>query len=1263
MKKQSLLISSLVFFTLSLGAQQLPPTGYISWNNEGKSFFDELPTWTKGQALSEDDNFFISRVKPKTRFRNVATQVNQTITEQNDKKLMYWVPINNPGNNALPDGVFDSEVFPMWSYITHYGNWSAGFVRMPGNFADVAHKNGVGVSVVGGVPWGTITAEWKSNFKTILDAGPDKMADLLQYYGIDGLGYNSEFSTSDRQLMPNLTQYHKDLYTKMHASGNSPLYEMIWYDGTNDNGNIQFDNGLGNHNDGIFGTGESMVTTSMFFNYNWNRASLLAGSVTKAKEMNRNPLDLYAGFNMQGAEPKYGERWPLLAQYPISIGLWGAHTKNMFFESRGEKGSLPEVQQRAYMLRVERWFTGGTRNPLNTPAISSSMTYSADNFDFFGMSKLLSARSSLSWDLTNEPFITYFNLGNGKFFNWNGKRQANQEWYNIGIQDYLPTWRWWFADKFMGRTAADVPAKGLDAEFIWDDAWMGGSLMRVHGSSNNEYLHLFKTRFDLKTNDVITVRYKVISGSANVSLALSAEGNEGTTLAENNLKLVESSSIEYGEWIEKTFTVRGTLSTLNNKTLAMIALHFTNANNLNLYLGEFSIVRGAFDKPVTPEVTRTKVLSVNHKGVDGKIIFNMPNDKPVGTPCYNSDVKTSMFKLYAQQEGKEKVQIGATTSWAGMYYAIPFDYTVANPKLRLGVAAVALDMKSESDIAWGEYEVVDNYAINDDITISKTTIKPNEGFVISYIDPKHETAKFEILNDKGEVLKKAENAIELVVADGEAISEIGAYTLRLTGNVAQADGSRAEKVRTFGSYIQITSEAVGALPKILTLTANDKEEDIKVDIAAPIAMKYTGRKADGIGSQGISLMEQGFGFRASDMEMQPFKSFSLAFWVKINQFTADDTELINIRDKNEGWPKTDWGWVWNEVKRDGTFDVNFRGSDASTNNEMRYHYKNSKIEAGPWVHLAYIFDFNESGAMNFKIYINGVEQEPTTWDRTDNSSGTGDPGYKGELYGMRTANMIAFGGACAGRAGVDGTLDNFQYWDKVLTADEVKASMNSFDQIPDNLLGYWDIESNVGENGIFTSTGKKATGAGIHTYQAGDKEGQGSLVWSPDVAYAPGCPFVSGTFAKVVTEPIWNVNKGSITQSKGTDQTGSATLSFAKDGVYTATLTLQNGWGKDSKSFEYITVGTGVGIESVDLETELNTYPNPFIDHVNVRFANEGNYTVRIYDITGTLIAEKQQAVSAGEFIQINVNANSGSYIAQILNNGKLVRAVKLIKK
>lgn len=65
---------------------------------------------------------------------------------------------------------------------------------------------------------------------------------------------------------------------------------------------------------------------------------------------------------------------------------------------------------------------------------------------------------------------------------------------------------------------------------------------------------------------------------------------------------------------------------------------------------------------------------------------------------------------------------------------------------------------------------------------------------------------------------------------------------------------------------------------------------------------------------------------------------------------------------------------------------------------------------------------------------------------------------------------------------------------------------------------------------------------------------------------------------------------------------------------------MENGWGTDSKTFEFITVGNPDGVEEVNLEAELKAYPNPFIDHVNVKFTVEGIYTVRICDMNGTIV-------------------------------------------
>lgn len=1245
--KKSTIIGCLVLMVAAANAQSYQE-GYVNWGNFGKDFGTTLKNWTPGIQVTEDDNFFISRVKPKTRFRNSATQVRTNIDESNDKRILMWVPIDDATENALPNGVYDSEVFNMWQYISHYGNWTAPQGRIPGNFADVAHKNGVAVSSVAGIPYGGLYGNgWQEAIEAVINAGVEKGAQFLHYYGIDGLGYNSEFS-GGYSLMSKLIPYHISL--KEASLKINPIYESIWYDGTNEQGYIAFDKGLSTHNDKI------AEGTSLFFNYNWNNSTLLQNTVNYANKIGYDPINIYAGVNMQGAEPGTNN-WPLLKDYPISIGLWGAHSDNMFWQSRGEKGSAPDIKQRVYQQRLERWFTGGTRNPANCPAVTNSMKYIADNFTFHGMSTFSTAKSTLCWDLGTEPFITYFNLGNGQFFNWNGERQHNEEWYNIGVQDYLPTWRWWFTNSLLGRTANNVVANGLCAEFTWDDAWVGGSTVRIYGSTTEEYLHLFKTKFEVKDGDVITLRYKIAAGNADINLVLTATGNERTSLGE--LAICKTDNIADDEiWVEKKFTVGKDIKACE---LALVALQFRNVKDMNLYLGEFSIVRNEATMPEKPVIASTKTLAFSKYGVNAKIIFNMPNSKPAGEPCYNIDVNTSLFKIYAQQEGCEPILMGITTSWAGLVYNIPMELDKAD-RLRIGVASVSLDMKNDSEIAWGEYMDAGTYLFDDDIQINKGTIKPGEDFEISYVDPRHEDATWVITDSNNKELYRA-TGNKISVTEGPA--SIGSYNLTVTGPVYDEDGNRTESARLFAGYIQISSESVGALPKILTLTANGKEADITTGIGEEIAMAYTGRNANGSGSQGVDLKEERFGVKCSDIDIVGVKSFSTAFWLKINKLSEGETQLFAVANKLDEWPKTDWGWIWVNIKDDGTMgSFTFRGTDRSSNNELRYKFKNTKVPVGSWVHFAFTFDYHESGYLSCNFYINGTKQEVTGWNRAlteSNGDAAGHPGYQGNVYNITDGQVLSVGGSAHGRNGIDGIIDNFQVWNKVMTDADVATSMGDINpgNLPNGLAAYWDFEEKAGSEYTFKSVGTLANkDAGIHNYTATGGEGQGAFGWiTPE--YTSGCPFISGTAYPVVTTPSWNAKKGSVDNIAGSDTEGSATITYARGGDYAVTLTLANSLGSDSRTFQVIHVDTTEGIAGTDA-SEMKAYT---IDGAAiVELAQEGNYDIALYNVAGIKVAGKSVKANAGDKVQVAMD-NKGTYILTIEKDGKPVRSIKLFNR
>lgn len=1219
----------------------------MDWGYNSTEFCDVLGAWSPGSQVTDDDNFFISRVKPKVRFRNTATQVRQDLTDDNDKHLIAWIPVNEEEYNALPDGSYDTEVFSMWSYVTHWGNWTAPLGRVPGAFLDVAHKNGVAVSSVASIPYGTLSStSYTSLITGYATADTDNAAAFLAYYGVDGLGYNSEFSTSSSN-MKGVRSFHTALVAKMRET--NPLFENIWYDGTNDYGNITFDQGLATHNDDNFGDSAN-VCMSLFLNYNWNNTTRLANSVSNAEALGRSPLDLYCGVNMQGGEPS-GTSWPLLVDYNLSIGLWGAHSTNMFWQGRNEKGSATSVMQNTYLMRTERYFTGGTRNPANCPEVSSTMSHIADNYDFFGMSTFMTARSALSWDLSDEPFVTHFNIGNGTFFALDGTQVSDREWYNIGLQDYLPTWRWWFATSLLGRDATDVPATGLDANITWDDAYFGGSCVRIDGSTSDEYLHLFKTQYAIASGDVLTFTYKVESGVADVDVVVSAEGSEsdGTSYG----VLTTSQETDEDEWVTRTIAIG---DDFDGKTLALIALHFTDAADISLLLGGMSLTRGSYPTPSMPTVESAEMLYNCSSGMDGKLIFSMDNDKEAGEPCYNLDVNTSYFRIYAQELGQSIQFITATTSWAALLYAIPIVGDVNN-RVRLGVSAVSTDGKTESDIAWSDFLTPASYVIIDDIQIDKTTIKPGEEFTFSYVDPEHESGTWTISDPvTGETVYTA-TGHTINVSDG--IAEIGSYNLSVEGYVDDGDGNRVAGTQTFNGYIQITGESVGALPEIYSLTANGSETSIEVTTGDAVTMAYTGRSADGSASQGVVLDEKHFGASCDDLNLVGKQSFGVAFWLKINQLASGSTQLFSVVNEGNTWPKSDWGWLWFNIDETGyVANYTFRGTDASDNDELHYNYDNTCLPVGSWVHVAMSFDYDASGNFRSDLYVNGEKQSVASWGRTTEgtSAYTTEPTYDDNVYSITSGMMLAVGGDAYDRAGIDGTIDNLVIWDGAMSADDVATAMGDLDEsaLPSGVLAYWSLEDAADSDNAFASTGSLTdVDAALFSY---DSDVDAPVYESP--SYSSGCPFLLGTAYIVETLPSWTAKKAVITDVEGTGESGSATLTYAKSGDYSVTLTLANSLGQDERTFQVITVSddaTSIASTSTD---EMLTYA---VDgSAYVQFAEAGDYTVTIYNAAGQAIATKSARVSTGDTMRLSLGQR-GIYIVSVSKNGTMIRNIKLM--
>ena len=1311
MKRQLLFLSAAAFMTAGVSAQQLrgPESEtdtrepYVVWP-QSYSLDQYINDWVPGQPMTktyasaraaksgtwEDEEFFTSRVKLRPLISNTATQIDESLIGSRDKKLLFWVPCGvSTGyfqTGALPNGVFDSEVFSTWSYVTHYGNWTSPYGWVPGGFADAAHKHGVLVSGVASIPWAASSGDWHTcmagmaNIATS-DGGVEKVGKFLRYHGVDGLGYNSEFS-SGGSFMPGLRTLHGGLVKYMKEKGQAG-FENPWYGITTDAGSINYGEGLLSSYYQNFGYSDE-PRTIFFTNYNWNSSTYFSADKAAFEATKRDTRDLYMGMNMQGG-CKSTTEWLAHAEggqaQDYSIGLWGEHSKNMLFPARVSAGGSDILKQQGYQKVLEQWFTNGKRNPAYRMEIDQSGSLGVSDV-FQGMSRFMNARSAYGWNLADEPFITYFSLGNGNCYRLNGDVAYSSEWYNIGMQDYTPTWRWWWSTKMLGKDEADIPANSMSAEFSWDDAWNGGSSLKISGSTaagETQYLHLFKTQFNVKNNDIITIRYKILKGNGDINFVYSKVGSETTEVTPDRTSIHKvGKDFFYDEWNVVEFKVasRGSAA-LSAGDWALLGLKFANAQNLEVLIGEMSIKRGTSNTPQMPEIRTAKILSDVVSGFDAKLIWSMPNSAAAGDPVYNTDVNTSYYELWAQVQGDEPQFMGATTSWAGLMFKIK------NPKhgnrVRLGVQAVSLDHKSKSGISWtSDYLTAPAHEVSEEVAIDKTCIKPGEEFRIWFVDDLHENATLSLYNTKGEKVASNNGASRELVA---TLNEVGAYDL--VANEGAATETR------YSCYAQVSDFSVGRLPEIETLTFNGENAetaDVTFGVGTEFKAGYTGRSADGSGSRAIANDYKVFGCPVKELKLGENKSFSVSYWVRPTFYPATgQLNMFGIEDRTGTWPENNWGFFWSEVNSDGSVSAFTKRGNSANTAEYQYDYASTTaIPVGAWTHVTIVFDYDSSNALLMKLYLNGVYQVPTrTGMGGDNKSEDnvidGIPVRGPNRSTMRDGMwMHIYGGRGSAPGSPNASLDDVIIWDGAVDETDIAKAMVGLDaeNLPSNVKAYWDFEdepqdnitetrlvngkaATVVHNGRFMSKGQiKDAPFGVFDLLKSTLEGQ-SVQTNVSPLYDAGCPYVKGTGFKVETKPSWSTRQATISNANGNDTEGEATVVYGAPGTKTLTLTLENSWGKDVKSYPEIdfTAIDGVAADAAD-GIEAYTINKTLF----VKFAEEGNYEVNVYNMSGMLVGRDARNINAGEVMHITIG-QAGVYVIQIQKDGKEVRSLKVVNK
>ncbi len=186
--------------------------------------------------------------------------------------------------------------------------------------------------------------------------------------------------------------------------------------------------------------------------------------------------------------------------------------ERMIYSGQTENPALlnsPNEEQQAAYGKGRRYTEWATTND----DYSKSDNDQADLPITYGVANFITERSAIG----AMPFVTHFNEGEGQSFFVGGEPVSNTAWFNLGVQDLLPTWQWWRAP-FAGLTDRNANAAGLlDAGFDRSVAYDGGTSLRVSGTlgpSTETRLHLYKTDLPIAGGSAMPTLELIARGAA-----------------------------------------------------------------------------------------------------------------------------------------------------------------------------------------------------------------------------------------------------------------------------------------------------------------------------------------------------------------------------------------------------------------------------------------------------------------------------------------------------------------------------------------------------------------------------------------------------------------------------------------------------------------------------------------------------------------------------------------------------------------------------
>lgn len=608
---------------------------------------------------------------------------------------------------GYPSTNVSDDTFTGWNYTNLFGSWNHGLFHAPGVVSDAGHKNGC--DVMAGIKFfeswtaGSGAGGWVDKVQKRDNNGYEGYAyvrplvNACIYFGKDGINYNFEDTG-----YANCAGFHAACYRYAEECGMTNFHVGLY---------TAQSNLTASNVESLLGTkGNQCYDT--FLNYSasdFQTVQNIAKSVTVAEKVMGTCEDVYQGAWIVSMSRSWKNLSASETNKHMGIVLWGEHDQSRLMS--WNTGNDPINFQENYQMLQDRFFSGGYRNPASRPAEQSNASdWTKEKAsetglrNFQGLAHYIPERTAIKQNL---PFTTFFSIGNGERYNYKGKKTFGN-WYNLGQQDVVPTYRWLV---YKAGTTTAVQDKSYEENgklvgshngvpyFTNADAYIGGSCLKLTNTQAVDII-LYRTELTVSgSNPTATIALKRPAGAPQGTVSVIVKKKGETTWCETPFAQIGGST-----WEEQTVALSGITT---GDVIEYVGLR-TNGNTEDMFVGELSLNDDSKVVPAELKDVAAEVVQESQKSLSVKLFWKV--DKPAGDRAawdmlYNDEAGIDHFEIFFKDGEEGRVsEVARTTTWSAYVGNILLEEAT---RPFIGVRAASIDGKSYSSVQWIEISRAD----------------------------------------------------------------------------------------------------------------------------------------------------------------------------------------------------------------------------------------------------------------------------------------------------------------------------------------------------------------------------------------------------------------------------------------------------------------------------------------------------------------------------------------------------------------------------